>query len=26
LCSDSSYYIGVTNIIQVRVEQHQNGF
>ncbi len=25
LCSDNSYYIGVTNNIQVRVEQHQNG-
>jgi putative endonuclease len=26
LCSDNSYYIGVTNNIQVRVEQHQIGF
>jgi putative endonuclease len=26
LCSDNSYYIGFTNNIQVRFEQHQNGF
>jgi putative endonuclease len=26
LCSDSSYYIGVTNNKRVRLEQHQNGF
>ena len=25
LCSDNSYYIGVTNNIRVRLEQHQNG-
>ena len=26
MCSDSSYYIGVTNNKRVRLEQHQNGF
>jgi len=25
LCSDNSYDIGVTNNVQVRIEQHQNG-
>ena len=26
LCSDNSYYIGVTNNLEKRVLQHQNGF
>ncbi len=26
LCSDNSYYIGVTNNLEERVLQHQNGF